>query len=75
MGYSSHLVTKIAMEMLSESRYILARHALGIYACQLGVNLVWMSLFFGTRNPRDGVIGFGRIERIGDQDDIVFWGG
>jgi translocator protein len=61
MGYSSHLVARVAMETLSEPKYLVARSALGIYAAQLGVNLLWTPLFFGTRNPRAGLLDIGLL--------------
>ena len=63
MGYSSHLIARVAMETLSEPRYLLARCALGIYAAQLIVNLLWTPLFFRWRNPRASLL------------DIGVWGG
>ena len=59
MGYASHLVARVAVETLSEPRFLLARSALGIYATQLGVNLLWPSLFFGIRNPKAGLLDIG----------------
>ena len=47
------------METLSEPKYLVARSALGIYAAQLGVNLLWTPLFFGKRNPRAGLLDIG----------------
>ena len=59
MGYSSHLIARVAMETLHEPSYILARHAIGIYAAQLFANLLWTPLFFGKRNPRAGLLNIG----------------
>ena len=59
MGYSSHLVARVAMETLSEPKFLVARAALGIYAAQLGVNLLWTPLFFGKRNPRAALLNIG----------------
>jgi|SRR5947207_6579154 len=59
MGYSSHIIARIAMETISEPRYLLARSALGIYTAQLGVNLLWTPLFFGRRNPRASLLDIG----------------
>ena len=59
MGYSSHLVARVAIETLSEPRYLLARSALGIYVAQLSVNLLWTPLFFGQRNPRASLLDIG----------------
>ena len=73
MGYSSHLVAKIAQETLSEPTYLLARHALGIYAVQLGVNLTWMPLFFGTRNPRGGLLNLGVLAGLTGAMAWAFW--
>jgi len=61
MGYSSHLVARVAMETLHEPQYLVARCALGIYAAQLGVNLIWTPLFFGKRNPRAGLLDIGLL--------------
>ena len=47
------------METLEEPRYLLARSALGIYAAQLCVNLLWTPLFFGRRNPRASLLDIG----------------
>jgi translocator protein len=74
MGYSSHLVAQIAMETLSEPRYLLARHALGIYALQLAVNLAWTPLFFGRRNPRAGLLDLGVLLGIVAGMTWLFWG-
>lgn len=59
MGYSSHLIARIATETLSEPRYILARSALGIYTAQLAVNLFWTPLFFRWRNPTVSLLDIG----------------
>jgi len=59
MGYSSHLVARVAMETLSEPKHLVARAALGVYAAQLGVNLLWTPLFFGQRNPRAALLNIG----------------
>jgi translocator protein len=59
MGYSSHLIARVAMETLSEPKHLVARSALGIYVVQLGVNLLWTPLFFGKRNPRAGLMNIG----------------
>ena len=59
MGYSSHLVARVAMETLSEPKHLVARAALGVYTAQLGVNLLWTPLFFGQRNPRAALLNIG----------------
>lgn len=61
MGYSSHLVARIAMETLSEPKHLVARSALGIYIAQLGVNLLWSPLFFGARNPLASLLDIGML--------------
>ena len=59
MGYASHIVARTAMETLSQPKYLLARAALGIYTVQLGVNTLWMPLFFGKRDPRAALLDIG----------------
>ena len=59
MGYASHIVARVAMETVSEPKYLLARSALGLYAAQLGVNLLWTPLFFGHRNPKAALLDIG----------------
>ena len=74
MGYSSHLVAQTAMETLSEPRHLLARGALGVYALQLGVNLVWTPLFFGRRNPQAGLLDIGALTGLVAGMTWLFWG-
>lgn len=59
MGYSSHLVARACVETLREPVYVLASHAVGVYAAQLGVNLGWMPLFFAGRNPQAALLDIG----------------
>ena len=59
MGYSSHLIARIAIETLSEPRYLLARSALGIYTAHLVVNLLWTPLFFRWRHPTASLLDIG----------------
>jgi len=73
MGYSSHLVARIAQETLSEPTYLLARHALGIYAVQLGVNFAWTPLFFGARNTRGGLLDLGMLVGLVAAMGWGFW--
>jgi benzodiazapine receptor len=61
MGYSSHLIARIATETLSEPQYVLARAGLGIYAVQVGVNLLWTPTFFGARDMAGGLFDIGGL--------------
>src|ERR1700737_3305431 len=73
MGFSSHIIARTAMETLSEPRYALARAGLGIYAVQLGVNLLWTPLFFGRRNPKAALVDVGVLGGLAMGMTGVFW--
>jgi translocator protein len=73
MGYSSHIVAKIAMETLSEPHHVLARAALGVYLGQLGVNLLWTPIFFGKRNPRLALLNIGVLGGLVGVMTGLFW--
>ena len=81
MGYSSHLVARVAMETLQQPQYLVARQALGIYGLQLGVNLLWTPIFFGQRNPRAALLDIGVLGGLvgsmtwlfAESDELAGW--
>ncbi|KAI0465810.1 TspO/MBR-related protein [Xylaria cf. heliscus] len=52
MGYAAHrAVTRAALPPLSYSLSVSAGDLQTLYSAQLGLNLIWMPLFFGLRRP------------------------
>jgi translocator protein len=72
MGYSSHLVARVAVETLRQPQYLVAKQALGIYSLQLGVNLLWTPLFFGQRNPRASLLDIGMLVGLVGSMTLLF---
>ena len=52
MGYAAHRAVEIGLSPLGSVENVrTAKHAATLYTIQLGLNLVWMPLFFGLRRP------------------------
>lgn len=52
MGYGAHRVASAGLSALAAPSVIEnTRHAMSIYTLQLGINLVWMPLFFVAKRP------------------------
>ncbi|ORY65970.1 TspO/MBR-related protein [Pseudomassariella vexata] len=53
MGYAAHRAITAGMNPLTSSVGGVrdAKHAATLYSVQLGLNLIWMPLFFGVRKP------------------------
>lgn len=52
MGYAAYRAAFIGLSPFSSPETIATtRHSLTLYSIQLGLNLVWMPLFFGIKKP------------------------
>lgn len=51
MGYASHHATAVASQSLLPAVHAANRSAQTLYTIQLGLNFIWMALFFGMGRP------------------------
>jgi hypothetical protein len=52
MGYAAHRAVTIGMSPLGSVEGVrTAKHCATLYTIQLGLNLVWMPIFFGLKRP------------------------
>ncbi|KAF2756655.1 TspO/MBR-related protein [Pseudovirgaria hyperparasitica] len=51
MGYSAYRAWNIGMSSMNPHTVELAKHGATLYTIQLGLNLIWMPLFFGMGKP------------------------
>ncbi|KAF1995893.1 TspO/MBR-related protein [Amniculicola lignicola CBS 123094] len=51
MGYTAYRAWTVGHDSLSLEKVNLAEHGATLYTIQLGLNLVWMPLFFGLGKP------------------------
>src|SRR3569833_1072318 len=59
MGYAAYRGVHYGMSPLSSVEHIrMAKHGATLYTIQLGLNLIWMPLFFTLRRPVDAVAGW-----------------
>jgi len=56
MGYGAHRVWTIGMSSMSPQTVEHARQGATLYTIQLGLNLVWMPLFFGLGRPIEAML-------------------
>jgi translocator protein len=57
MGLASHRAQSIIDNpAATQSQVLIARQSTTLYSVQLGLNLVWMPLFFGLRRPIEATI-------------------
>jgi translocator protein len=81
MGYSAHRAWATGMASLDPSKVELTRRGATLYTVQLGLNLMWMPLFFGLKRPVEatvdivaltGVTGY-LIYLWGQVDEVAAW--
>jgi len=81
MGYSAHRAWATGMASLDPSKVDLTRRGATLYTVQLGLNLMWMPLFFGLKRPVEatvdivaltGVTGY-LIYLWGQVDEVAAW--
>jgi len=51
MGYASYRAWKTGTNSFDVQKVIDAKHGATLYTIQLGLNLIWMPLFFGLQRP------------------------
>jgi benzodiazapine receptor len=51
MGYTSYRAWTLGTTSIDPTTVSLARHGATLYTIQLGLNLIWMPLFFGFNRP------------------------
>ncbi|KAF2751018.1 hypothetical protein M011DRAFT_464810 [Sporormia fimetaria CBS 119925] len=51
MGYTAYRAWTSGQQSLDLDKYKLAKQGATLYTIQLGLNLIWMPLFFGLRRP------------------------
>lgn len=57
MGYAAHRVASVGLSPLaSPGTAATTKHTLTVYTIQLGLNLMWMPLFFGARRPVEATV-------------------
>lgn len=57
MGYAAYRATNTGLSPLSSPQTIqTTKHSMTIYTVQLGLNLVWMPLFFVARRPVEATV-------------------
>ncbi|KAK4634258.1 Translocator [Fulvia fulva] len=56
MGYSAYRAWSTASSSIDPSKVALAKHGATLYTIQLGLNLVWMPLFFGLKRPIEAAV-------------------
>ncbi|KAI6246951.1 hypothetical protein HI914_05141 [Erysiphe necator] len=57
MGYAAHRAYRTGMSPLaSTNQYHLTKQGATLYTIQLGLNFLWMPLFFGLRRPIESAI-------------------
>lgn len=57
MGYAAHRAYRTGMSPLaSVDQYHLTKQGATLYTVQLGLNLLWMPLFFGLRRPIESAV-------------------
>jgi benzodiazapine receptor len=81
MGYASHHATSLASQSLLHAVHEANRAAQTLYTTQLGLNFIWMPLFFGMGRPAtalgDMVLLIGNVSLLmanwWDGDRTAFW--
>lgn len=81
MGYASHHATSLASQSLLPAVHEANRAAQTLYTTQLGLNFIWMPLFFGLGRPAtalgDMVLLIGNVSLLmanwWDGDRTAFW--
>lgn len=81
MGYASYHATAKASESLLPAVHTANRSAQTLYTTQLGLNFIWMSLFFGMGRPAsalgDMALLIGKVTLLmanwRDADRTAFW--
>ncbi|KAG6029354.1 hypothetical protein E4U41_000388 [Claviceps citrina] len=75
MGYAAHRAYMTGTSPLSSPETVaLTRHSLTLYSLQLGLNLVWMPLFFGARRPVEASVDI--VALLGLNGYLAYvWGG
>jgi len=56
MGYSAYRAYTTGMASLDPTEVELTRQGMTLYTVQLGLNLVWMPLFFGLKRPIEATV-------------------
>jgi translocator protein len=56
MGYAAHRVWTIGMSNMSPATVEYTRRGATLYTIQLGLNLIWMPLFFGLGRPIEAMV-------------------
>jgi translocator protein len=57
MGYAAHRAQSIIdTPLAAPSHVVVAQESTTLYTVQLGLNLVWMPLFFGLRRPIEAAV-------------------
>lgn len=56
MGYSAHRAWTTGMASLDPRKVELTRHGATLYTIQLGLNLIWMPLFFQLKRPVEATV-------------------
>ncbi|OOQ83913.1 benzodiazepine receptor family protein [Penicillium brasilianum] len=81
MGYASHHATALASQSLIPAVHEANRSAQTLYTTQLGLNFIWMPLFFGLGRPAtalgDMALLIGNVSLLlanwWDADRTAFW--
>jgi benzodiazapine receptor len=56
MGYAAYRAYDTALNSFNAETMMLAKHGATLYTIQLGLNLIWMPLFFGFKRPIEASI-------------------
>lgn len=57
MGYAAHRATSIGFSALASPQTVqTTQHSMTLYSIQLGLNLIWMPLFFVAKRPVEATV-------------------
>jgi benzodiazapine receptor len=57
MGYSAYRAYSVGMSpFASAEKHVLTKHGATLYTIQLGLNLIWMPLFFVAKRPIESTV-------------------
>ena len=57
MGYSAYRAYSVGMNPFSSAeKHVLTKHGATLYTIQLGLNLIWMPLFFVAKRPIEATV-------------------
>ncbi|TKX25564.1 putative TspO/MBR family protein [Elsinoe australis] len=81
MGYASYRAWSTGISSLDPQKVLLAKEGATLYTIQLGLNLLWMPLFFGYKRPVEATVDIAALTGVtgyltyiwGQVDEVASW--